>query len=241
MVKRLFSDTELEQMGTRTLDRLLSAIEDGDTANSKLLAQKMYNEFLSQHDGYRNWVTALLSEIGRRFGDSVLDEVMTETVKSWWLPNLAAMEEGSKGDLSIKAKMFAAGLRGHMQPMSVEEDDEKITLKMKPCGSGGRLVLEGKYDGPDGFLKVSTPQKMTYDRSDFPVYCAHEAAMEQIDIEQNGSPFVVVEPSKDLGKEPCSFIIYKDPGDVPDKYYDRLGLTKPTKTSAGKTGSGTKE
>lgn len=188
----------------------------------------MYNEFLSQHDGYRNWVTALLSEIGRRYGDKDLDEIMTKTVEAWWVPNLSTMEDRSNGDLAAKVKMFAAGLRGHLQPMSVEEDDEKIVIKMKPCGSGGRLVLEGKYEGPNGFLKVSQPQKMTYDRADFPVYCAHEAAMEQIDIEKNGRPFVVVEPSKDIGKEPCSFIIYKDSDQIPQKYYERLGRKKPS-------------
>jgi hypothetical protein len=30
-----------------------------------------------------------------------------------------------------------------------------------------------------------------------------------------------------LGKEHCSFIIYKDPSKVPAKYYERLGLKKP--------------
>ena len=42
------------------------------------------------------------------------------------------------------------------------------------------------------------------------------------------APFVVVEPARELGKEPCSFIIYKDPSKVPAKYYERLGLTKPS-------------
>ncbi len=233
MASRLFTSSQLEAMGRRTLDQLNDAIDSGDAQRAKMIGQKLYNEFLSQHDGYRNWTTALLSEIGRRFGDAELDDIMTETVKSWWLPNLDAMDKGSGGDLKAKIKMFAAGLRGHLQPMDVEEDDEKVTIKMKPCGSGGRLVLEGKYEGPNAFLKVKQPQKMTYGREDFPVYCAHEAAMEEIGIQRDGSPFVVVEPSKDLGKTPCSFIIYKDPEKVPAKYYERLGLTKPAKKKKG--------
>ena len=227
MANRLFTPSELDSMGRRTLDQLNDAIDSGNAERAKAIGQKLYNEFLSQHDGYRNWTTALLSEIGRRYGDSALDDVMTKTVESWWLPNLDAIDAGSGGDIKAKIKMFAAGLRGHLQPMDVEEDDEKVTIKMKPCGSGGRLVLEGKYEGPDAFLKVKTPQKMTYGRKDFPVYCAHEAAMEEIGIGRDGAPFVVVEPSQDLGKTPCSFIIYKDPETVPAKYYERLGLTQP--------------
>lgn len=226
MQDRLFSEAELQEMGKRSVDRLTEAIDAGDAEKAKLIAKRMYNEFLSMHDLYRNWTTAMLSAVGRKFGDQVLDEVMTEGVKAWWLPNLEKMAEGSP-TLQQRIKMFVAGLRGHLQPMHIEEDEEKVVIQMRPCGSGGRLVLEGKYDGPNAFLTVEKPQRMTYNRANFPVYCAHEPPMELVDIEKNGAPFVVVEPAAVLGKEHCSFIIYKDKSKVPAKYYERLGLKKP--------------
>jgi len=100
-------------------------------------------------------------------------------------------------------------------------------IQMRPCGSGGRLVLEGKYQGPDALLTVKGKQFLTYGRDSFPVYCAHEPVMERQDIEAHGAPFVVVEPAHELGKEHCNFIIYKDRSKVPAKYYERLGLKKP--------------
>ena len=124
--------------------------------------------------------------------------------------------------------MFAAGLRGHLQPMSFTEDDDNVEIKMRPCGSGGRLVIEGKYEGKNAFLTIKNAQPLTYGRKDFPVYCAHEYAMEKVDIEENGSPFVVVEPAEKLGKEFCRMIVYKDSDKIPTKYYERLGLKKPT-------------
>jgi len=228
MSDRWFTSGELDAMGTKTLDALNDAIEAGDAKLAKKLSRRMYNEFLSQHDGYRNWVTSLFSEIGRRFGDVVLDEMMLATVKSWWLPNLNAMAERTQGDRRAQAKMFAAGLRGHLQKMLVSEDEQKVTIEMKPCGSGGRLVTEGKYEGENAFYKVPGPNKMSYGKRDFPVYCAHEAAMEEIDIDKNGRPFVVVEPAEEIGKQTCKFIIYKNPDDVPDHYYERLGKRKPS-------------
>jgi hypothetical protein len=228
MSEQLFSADELREMGKRTLDRLIEAIDAGDPGAARKIAQRMYNEFLSMHDGYRNWITALLSEIGRRMGDDALEEIMLETVRTWWVPSLEAQAKAGD-DRAARIKMFAAGLRGHLQPMDVEEDEEKVVLKMRPCGSGGRLILEGKYRGPDGFLEIARPQRMTYGRPDFPVYCAHEAAMEEIDIDRNGTPFVVVEPASKLGEEQCSFIIYKDPNSIPEKYYERLGRSKPSK------------
>lgn len=226
MAERLFAETELREMEKRSLDRLTEAIEAGETQKAKQIAQRMYNEFLSMHDLYRNWTTATLSAVGRRFGDAALEEIMTAGVKAWWTPNLEKMAEGSP-TLQQRIKMFVAGLRGHLQPMHIEEDDEKVVIQMRPCGSGGRLVLEGKYEGPDAFLTIEKPQRMTYNRANFPVYCAHEPPMELVDIEKNGSPFVVVEPAAVLGKEHCSFIIYKDKSKVPEKYYERLGLKKP--------------
>jgi hypothetical protein len=226
MQDRLFSQSEIEEMEKRTLDRLLAAIDAGDQEKAKKIGQRMYNEFLSMHDLYRNWTTAMLSEIGRRFGDEALEQIMTEGVKAWWLPNLEKLPKGPE-TLPQRVKMFVAGLHGHLQPMNIEEDEEKVVIQMRPCGSGGRLVLEGKYEGPDAFLTVEKPQRMTYNRANFPVYCAHEPPMELVDIEKNGAPFVVVEPAAILGREHCSFIIYKDPSKVPAKYYERLGLEKP--------------
>ncbi len=225
MAERFFSDDELREMERRTVDRLTDAIDAGDADKARKIAKRMYNEFLSMHDLYRNWVTATLSEIGRRYGDQALDEIMVEGVRAWWKPIVQSLPKEPEA-LPAKIKMFAAGLQGHLQPLEIVEDDEKIEIKMKPCGSGGRLIMEGKYEGKDAFLKISAPQAMTYGRPDYPVYCAHEYAMEKIDIEENGRPFVVVEPAAKLGRDYCSLIVYKDPEAVPLKYYDRVGLTK---------------
>jgi hypothetical protein len=223
---RWFSDYERAGLGRRTLDHLLDAIDAGDKVAASSLARRMFNEFLSMHDGYRNWVAALLSDVGRRDGDEALEAIMHTSVAAWWLPNLDTMTART-ADRRAQVKMFIAGLRGHLQPIEVDEDDERVILKMTPCGSGGRLVLEGKYDGDDALLTIRTASRITYGRDDFPVYCAHEALMERINIERDGRPLVVVEPSRHLGTEPCSFIIYKDPDAVPASYYERIGLPAP--------------
>lgn len=67
---------------------------------------------------------------------------------------------------------------------------------MKPCGSGGRLVQEGKYEGPNAFYKIAKPQPLTYGRPDYPVYCYQKnTRWRKVHIEANGKPFVVVEPA----------------------------------------------
>jgi hypothetical protein len=227
---RLLSNEDIAEMEKLTVDRVIEAIDAGNLEGAKKLARRMYNEFLSMHDLYRDWTAATLSFVGKRFGDKVLEEAMDAGVKAWWGPNLEKMPQGPEA-LRARVKMFAAGIKAHLQPLHIEEDDEKIVMQMRPCGSGGRLVLEGKYEGPDAMYTIKGPQLLTYGREDFPVYCAHEPLMELQDIKAHGTPFVVVEPAHEIGKQHCNFIIYKDKTKVPAKYYERLGLKKPTADS----------
>lgn len=226
MGERFFTDEELREMERRTVDRLTDAIDAGDGEQAKKIAKRMYNEFLAMHDLYRNWVTATLSEVARRYGDEALDEIMVEGVRAWWGPIVENLPDGPDA-VPARIKMFAAGLHGHLQPLEIEEDDEKVEIRMCPCGSGGRLIQEGKYEGEDAFHTIAEPQPLTYGRPDYPVYCAHEYAMEKVDIEANGAPFCVVEPAAKLGRDHCRIIVYKDPEAVPAKYYERIGLKKP--------------
>jgi hypothetical protein len=228
MAERILNQDEIAEMEKLNVDRVIEAIEADDPESAKKLARRMYNEFLSMHDLYRNWAAATLSFIGKRFGNQVLEEAMDAGVKSWWLPNLEKMPAGEDAAaLKGRVKMFVAGLRAHLMPIHIEEDDEKIVLQMRPCGSGGRLVLEGKYEGPDALLTLEGKKLLTYGRENFPVYGAHEPIMELQDIKAHGTPFMVVEPAHELGKQHCNFIIYKDRKKVPAKYYERLGLKKP--------------
>lgn len=203
---RVFTDEELKALGRRTLDLVLSGIEAGDEAAAKKLAQRMYNEFSAMHDLYRDWVTDLLSFIGKRFGDEVLAEALHQTVGGY-----TERLSGRYGGKSTRRRLeiLLAGLRGHLQPFEVEEDDEKFTITPHPCGSGERLIREGAYGPPCNFYKIARPQPMTFDRADFPVYCSHCYFQNIIPADQGGAPLFKTEPSPELGETPCRIYVYK--------------------------------
>jgi hypothetical protein len=69
MAERILSNDEIAEMEKLTVDRLIETIDRGEREGAKKLARRMYNEFLSMHDLYRNWTSATLSFVGRRFGD----------------------------------------------------------------------------------------------------------------------------------------------------------------------------
>ncbi|MFC1993167.1 hypothetical protein ACFLV3_05120 [Chloroflexota bacterium] len=221
---RLFDENELKEMGRRTVDLVQEAIDAGDHERAKKLTRRMYREFLAMHDLYIDWVTSLLSFIGTRYGDDAIHDALIANFEAWFKPPFENLY--ANADARRKAQLFIGALKGHLQPIRIEEDDEKVVMMMEPCGSGGRSVLDGKYEPPNGFLRIKKPQPMTFERADFPVYCTHCAIQEMLPIEWEGVALTVIEPAENIGEEPCKFILYKDPAAIPDKYYKRFGKEK---------------
>ncbi|MEX2290161.1 MAG: hypothetical protein WD794_07540 [Mycobacteriales bacterium] len=237
----LFDEAERARLAQRTLDRVLDRLDEGDVEGARTAARHMFNEFESMHRLYRRWVTATLTEVVRRWGRDALAEVLEAGVRAWWLPNLRKLMEGTD-DVAQRVRWFASGLRGHLVGLTVREDAEKIVIEMAPCGSGGRLLMEGGYTPPDDFASLAAEPALTYGLPDCPVYCAHQPLMEKLSVERYGHPFVVIEPAAycttrrpadvpppELAREHCAFVVYKDPTRIPARYYERIGLTPPTR------------
>jgi len=221
---RVFTDEELKEMGTRTLDLVLEAIDNNEREKAKELANRMYKEFNYLHDGYMFWVTGLLSHIYRNYGIDAVEEAERE---AHTIEGKTVFKPSGKTDFRSRVEEMAKGLRGHLQPITIEEDDEKVTLTMKPCGSGERIIQKGGYDPEVGLAKVKEPHPITWGMKDFPIYCVHCPVMEMLAIEGTGDfgpVHYVFEPMK-LGS--CHFAFYKDPADIPEELYKRIGKEKP--------------
>lgn len=224
---KVFTDEELREMGVQTAELIQAAIDANDKEKAKKLTRRMYRESLAMHDLYRDWTAALLSFIGRRYGDEALQEALKESCAVWLRP--VAERYGrcdEEGNPRRKAELLAGGLRGHLMPLKVEEDEEKFIFQMQPCGSGGRLVLEGYYESPVNLLKIEKPQPMTCGQKDFPVYCAHGPVLSMLGIEWSGAPIFFEEPSAKVGEKPCKIYLYKDPKRTPAELYAKVGKEK---------------
>jgi hypothetical protein len=222
--KRFFTDKELKEMGTRTLDLVLEAIDKGDKEKAKELAQRMYKEFNHLHDGYMFWVTGLQSYIYNKYGIDALEEAERE---AHTIEAKVVFKPAEKTDFRSLVEHLVGGLRGHLQPIIVKEDDEKVTITMKPCGSGERLVQKGAYTPEVGLASVKEPHPATWGMKDFPIYCVHCPIMEMLDIENIGDFGMTHIISEPLCRESCQFVFYKNPEDIPEKFYTRIGKKKP--------------
>ena len=222
--KRLFTDKELKEMGTRTLDAVYAAIDAGDKKKAKDLALRMYQEFNHLHDGYFFWVTGLQSYIYRKLGIKAVEEAERE---AHGIEAKVVFTPPEKNDLRSRVEHLASGLRGHLQPITLTEDDEKITVTMEPCGSGERLITMKGYEL--GLARVKEANPITWGQKDFPMYCVHCPVMEMMDVENSGELNTAHFITDPIGKGHCVFVLYKNNQDIPEEFYKRIGKKKPAK------------
>jgi hypothetical protein len=219
---RVFTDKELKDMGARTLDLVFEAIEAGDKKKAKDLAQRMYNEFNYLHDGYMVWVSGLQSWIYKNCGTDSLEKAEKE---AHTIEGNTVFKSSGPTDFRSRVINQAGKMRGHLQPMEIVEDDEKVSITMKPCGSGERIISLGCYEA--GLSRVKGPHRATWGQKDFPIYCVHCPVGEMLAMERAGYFSVVKIVSEPIGKEGCHFTLYKDNANIPEKYYQRIGVKKP--------------
>ena len=222
---RIFTDQELRETGGRTLDLLLEAIDAGDRGKARRLAKRMYGEFGLLHDGSMFWIAGLQTYIYEKLGIDALEEAEREAhtaeAKTVFAPPEAT-------DLRSLVEHLAGVLRGHMQPVKIEEDDETIRLTMQPCGSGARIIQKGGYSSEVGLAKVAAPHPVTWGLKDFPIYCTHCPILERMEVENRGSLGACRILTEPVGSGDCTFVFYKNPADIPEEFYARIGKRKPT-------------
>ncbi len=224
-MSRLFTDEELRELGTLTIDKLKAAADQGDAEKAKALADKMYGQLAFLHDGYMCWISGLLTWIYEHYGIEKVEEA----------EKFAHTVEGKiafppLGEVSVKESVekHCDALMGHVfQPITVTEDDEKVIVSVHPCGSGGRLMEKGGYEKGLAVLKEKCP--LTWGIGDLPIYCCHCPATEMLALE-GGGDLRWVHPTGESGKTVgpnCEYWMYKNPEDIPEEYYTRLGKKRP--------------
>jgi hypothetical protein len=222
--QRIFTDRELQEMGKRTLDLVLEAIDAGNKDRAKELAMRMKQEFNYLHDGYMFWVTGLQSYIFRKCGIDAVEEAERE---AHTIEAKVVFKPPEKTDLRSLVEHLAGGLRGHMQPIKIVEDDKTISLTMQPCGSGERIIQKDGYKPEVGLLKVREPHRITWGMKDFPLYCVHCPVMEALQLENTGNFGAVHIVAEPIFQGACQFVFYKNPSDIPEEFYTRIGKKKP--------------
>ncbi len=212
---------------TPTPTLIEQAIDRGDATGAKRLLHSMVADWLRNKDYSINWITSLLSFIGRRLGDDAVEEALRDFGDRY-------LRDRRASTMRVPAEERLQGLVRAMKAngadVVVEEDDEKYVASFR-CGSGGKLIDDRSYVPPRAYLRLEGPTPMTFGRPSLPVYCAHCSVNNEMEpMEQTGVPITVEFPPEEPG-ERCVHHLYKNPADIPEQIYSRVGKQKPSPRS----------
>jgi hypothetical protein len=220
-----FTEAELETMTVAPWERAKQAIADGRTDD----ALKLVDEAAQRVRGLQiysiEWITSLLSFIGRELGEDAVERAVRgsgdDFIRERREPPGAPPWDTLPA--TVRAKAIARAMVANGGQCDVGEDDEKIILSFR-CGSGGRLIDEGRYDVDGGpHLTLREPGGRTFQRDSLPVYCAHCSVHNEIQaIEWGGTPTSIEYPPEQPG-DPCVHHVYKDVDRMPEEVYLRIG------------------
>src|SRR4051794_6655705 len=211
-------------MTTPTWERAKAAIEAGDSAAAIELVDKAVAQWRSLQEYSINWITSTLSFIADEMGEDAVERALRRTGEEFVRPRRGGGPEWGDLPARVRAKVIARAMVANFAEGEVDEDDEKITLSFQ-CGTGGRLIDEGKYDEQGGtYRTLREPGPRTFSRDALPVYCAHCSVNNEMQpMEWGGAPTSIENPPTQPG-ERCVHHVYKDPSAMPADAWTRLGM-----------------
>ena len=207
--ERWFDPEELHEMSRPTMDRAIEAIEAGDTERALELCRGMRYEWRFLHDLMAESLLGLVTFIQERFGEEQVGEAWRSSMERGWKRDTAQILGRERREIveALAATWQAhstSGVGPHPGAFEIEEDDEKFTFRMNPCGSGQRLWRRGMYRGEHAYGVTQQAHDWSYGREGFPLYCTHCAFMnELLPIRWYGLPLYPSRPPQDYDHDPC--------------------------------------
>ena len=156
--------------------KMIEAGDDYDVFDKFL--NREYFKFRHSHDKRIEWETRIMGYVYQHAGPDALWTTMASVTPHYWQHMIDVTLNGTFKDAVLEQ---IGGLETHGEPLEIMEDDEKVVVWMRPCGSGQFLVEQGVYEAPQSCARCKAcPQ--TWNLDNFPVYCVHAPQQEILSI-----------------------------------------------------------
>jgi hypothetical protein len=220
------TDADIAKITTPLWERAKAELAAGRLdAGLDLLDQAVAQWRAIQHF-YVNRLTSLLSFVAEELGEEAVERALRKTGDEFIRPRRDTGVDWGAVPAAARAKVIARAMLSNFGEVEVDEDDDKIVLSIR-CGTGGRLIEEGRYEGEHAYATLREPAPRTFMLDALPVYCAHCSVNNEIQpIEWGGVPISIEHPSVAAG-ERCVHHVYKDVQAVPAEDYRRIGKEPP--------------
>jgi hypothetical protein len=199
--------------------RVIDALTANDGAQARhWLDHKEREDYLPYHDRLVRFMAETFGFVLDRFGAEGMLRFHLDTAEG----QRAGFDKWDKQSAAEFTRTSAFLLKQHMGEVAVIEDEEKFTIEQTPCGSGGRLQIEGAYGGAQPLPFVPTPGPLTLGAPRMPVYCSHCPAWNGVATLRwyGRAHWIFDNPARPDGS--CTLHIYKRPEAVPAEFNARL-------------------
>ena len=225
-------------MGESSWEALEDAIRAGKQGEAiRLLEYLHWAETATWHYFFTDWLYGNQTYVVENWGEDAYEE-MFRTEENWGISNgkLAGYEPEFLTDVEALTKMHARTMRAHLPPSNsihITEEKDRYVLTTD-CYSGGRMLQRGMTEGKWNLAVNKKALGRSWGMTTKPIYCNHCALGRGIIVSEiRGFPLRVNElpgsgfnPDINHPNDPCRFIFYKKPEDIPDRYFEALGLKK---------------
>ncbi len=230
-------EDDWKDLGKPTPDIIINAINEGRYEEAKEFARYLIPEGKALHDLFCDWIWDILTKTSFKNGEESVYELCRATQETWMMKRTwkGLVKMSPEERVYLNAEIMRSHRCGPKLDGAIEiiEDEDRYSIKMDPCGSGGRMRRGDPVEGtpsrlvsPYYFGVTERAYPWTWGLKNVPYYCIHCAVNEILCIEWGGYPLWVTGYSEDAS-DPCYWHFYKRPGLIPDIYFERLGFKKP--------------
>src|SRR4051794_33902901 len=160
MADRTLTDAEIERMETPLWEQAKAAIDAGDAEGAKALIDRAVTQWAGLKDYSINWITSLLTFVADELGEDAVERALRKTGDEFVRPRRSADAAWGSLPAAQRAKVIARAMVANMGEVEVSEDDEKFVLTFR-CGSGGKLIDDGRYEGEHAYRTLTEPEGRT--------------------------------------------------------------------------------
>jgi hypothetical protein len=181
---RLLRQDVWENLGRPTQEQVCDAIDEGRLEEAKLLARYMVPENKALHDFFCDLIWNILSEVANRHGEEEMADILKKSQETWM------MKRTWKGFLTLpveeRVQITAEIMRSHRcgpkqdGTIQVTEDEDRYSIIMDPCGSGGRMRRGDPFERtpsrlgpPYNFGATKAARNWNWNKKGVGYYCIH--------------------------------------------------------------------
>jgi hypothetical protein len=158
--------------------RAKEAVSAGEKDEAMKCITQLWEEGRMVQSLLSELVSSLLTFTAKKDGEEAVEEAWRYASNDCWKP-VVMMLKDMEYDKVID--IYPSVHRALGSEFYVEQDEEKTVFTVTSCGSGGKMMKEGKYDNTDRHPMNGGTTKKAYpwscNRAGMPYYCIHAPLM----------------------------------------------------------------